>query len=54
MVSRMHSVLGTPPQAIFDGFRVHASHMNNEFAKKEGTGVAGMIMHMSYEARDLI
>lgn len=53
-VNKIHNILGTPPKAILNKFKVHASHMDFNFPMKEGTGINQLIPHVSEECKDLI
>lgn len=46
--------MGTPDEAVLDKFKKVATHMEFDFPKKEGTGIAKLIPHVSAEAQDLI
>lgn len=53
-VNKIHNILGTPPSNILNKFKQHASHMDFNFPKKEGTGIHKLIPHISEECRDFI
>lgn len=46
--------MGTPSKELLDKFKKVASHMEFNFPKKEGTGIAKLIPHVSAEAQDVI
>ena len=50
----MHNILGTPNKELLDKFKKQASHMEFNFPKKEGTGIAKLIPHVSAEAQDVM
>mmetsp|Transcript_16761 Transcript_16761/g.39505 ORF Transcript_16761/g.39505 Transcript_16761/m.39505 type:complete len:329 (+) Transcript_16761:637-1623(+) len=53
-IQKIHNILGTPGQAILDRFKRHATHIDFNFAHKEGTGVTKLIPHASQECIELI
>ena len=53
-IHKIHNVLGTPPAELLDKFQKHASHMEFNFPKKEGTGIAKLASNVSPDAIDLI
>jgi len=53
-VHKIHNILGTPSQEILDKFAKVASHMEFNFPKKEGTGIARLIPHVGSDMQDVI
>lgn len=53
-VNKIHNILGTPGADILEQFQKKASHMDFNFATKEGTGIDKLIPHVSAPARELI
>jgi renal tumor antigen len=53
-VHKIHNILGTPPQELLDKFQKHASHMEFNFPKKEGTGIVKLIPHVQPDVQDII
>ncbi|KAF4713651.1 hypothetical protein FOZ63_022541, partial [Perkinsus olseni] len=49
-VSKIHSVLGTPPAELLERFKRHGPEfMDFNFPDQEGTGIARMLPHASSE-----
>lgn len=42
--------MGTPSEEVLNNFKSKASHMEFNFPKKEGTGIARLIPHVSADA----
>lgn len=53
-VHRIHNVLGTPPAEVLDRLKKFGTHMDYDFPKKQGTGLAKLLPHVSAEALDLM
>jgi renal tumor antigen len=53
-VHRIHNVLGTPPAEVLDRLKKYGSHMDFDFPKKQGTGLAKLLPHVSPETLDLM
>lgn len=53
-VHRIHNVLGTPPTEVLDRLKKLGSHMDYDFPKKQGTGLAKLLPHVSPETVDLM
>lgn len=54
-IHKIHSIMGTPPPEILGKFQKHASsHINFDFPKKEGTGLAKLVPKSSPECLDLM
>ena len=53
-VNKIHDVLGTPDFEVLREFEGKASHMKFEFTAKVGTGIDGLLPHVSPLGRDLL
>eukprot|EP00347_Sterkiella_histriomuscorum_P018074 403346890 len=53
-VHKIHNILGTPSQDVLEKFQKQASHMEFNFPKKEGTGIAKLIPHVQPDVQDVI
>lgn len=53
-INKIHNILGTPSQEILLRFKKNASHMDFNFAHKDGTGIHKLIPHVSEDCRELI
>eukprot|EP00357_Protocruzia_adherens_P018630 CAMPEP_0114981110 /NCGR_PEP_ID=MMETSP0216-20121206/5354_1 /TAXON_ID=223996 /ORGANISM="Protocruzia adherens, Strain Boccale" /LENGTH=426 /DNA_ID=CAMNT_0002342729 /DNA_START=52 /DNA_END=1332 /DNA_ORIENTATION=+ len=53
-VHKIHKIMGTPSQELLDRFQKHASHMDFNFAREEGTGLKKLMPHITAEGQDLI
>ena len=53
-VDKIHDILGTPDFEVLKEFEKNASHMKFEFTHKDGTGIDGLIPHVSSLGRDLL
>jgi renal tumor antigen len=53
-VHKIHNVLGTPTEELLAKFQKQASHMEFDFPKVEGTGIAKLIPNVSPECREII
>lgn len=53
-VHRIHNVLGSPPPEVLDRLKKHGNHMDFDFPKKQGTGLAKLLPPISEEALDLM
>lgn len=54
MLGRIHGVLGTPSREVLRGMTGGKGGSKWEFARKQGTGVRGLIPHAEKECVDLI
>ncbi|CAK9023681.1 MAPK/MAK/MRK overlapping kinase (MOK protein kinase) (Renal tumor antigen 1) (RAGE-1), partial [Durusdinium trenchii] len=53
-IERIHNVLGTPPDEILAKFKKYATHIEFNFAKKQGTGIGKLIPHADAICIDLL
>ncbi|CAD8095806.1 unnamed protein product [Paramecium primaurelia] len=53
-VNKIHNILGTPNQKVFDRFRKQATHMEINFPPKHGSGIDRLLQGQSKECIDLI
>ena len=53
-VNKIHNILGTPSAHILNRFQKNASHMDFNFAVKEGTGIDKLVPQLSQETKDII
>lgn len=53
-VHKIHNIQGTPTKELLEKFQKVASHMEFNFPKKDGTGIANLIPHVSADAVDII
>lgn len=53
-IERIHNIMGTPDDEILGKFKRFATHIDFNFAKKKGAGIAPMIPHVDQHCIDLI
>jgi renal tumor antigen len=53
-INKIHSVLGTPTQELFERFRKHSAHIDFNFPSSEGTGIVKLIPHAPPDAVELM
>jgi len=53
-VHKVHKILGTPSKELLGKFQKVASHMEFNFPKIDGSGIASLVPHVSADAVDLI
>lgn len=53
-IKRIHSVLGTPPQVVFDKFKPFSRNIKFNFPIQKGTGIRRLLTQYSPEVIDLI
>ncbi|CAD8192598.1 unnamed protein product [Paramecium octaurelia] len=53
-INKIHNILGTPNQKVFDRFRKQATHMEINFPPKHGSGIDRLLQGQSKECIDLI
>ena len=53
-IHKIHNILGTPEQGLLDKFQKHATHMEFNFPRIDGSGIAKLIPHATPEALDLV
>lgn len=53
-IHKIHNILGIPSKEVLENFKKYSSHIDFNFTRKEGTGIAQLIPHVSREAHDVI
>ena len=53
-ITKIHKILGTPPEDILEKFKKFASHIDFNFAQVDGTGIVQLIPHASQECVNVI
>jgi renal tumor antigen len=53
-INKIHEILGTPSEEVFEYFRKHATHMEINFPPRKFKGFNHLIPHVSPDGQDII